>query len=87
MDEREVLIEDEVRALLLALLTFRKDTGATEAEMEKVIDWAMKVKMESTILQCVFEGNIVIDVTESGQVLFAISERGKKFVNALRRIN
>ena len=67
----EILTEDEVQAIIMAVL----DDGEAheEAEMERCVEWAKDTRVNAAVLQLVLDGKLIVGVKD-GKIAF----NGKK---------
>ena len=65
-----VLDEETIERLLVAFGQVRRDRGFTEAEFQKVLDWANLAVVSFGLLIHIKEGKIGPDLNEDGEVIF-----------------
>lgn len=74
-----LLTEDEASRLVLNLLDFRDNKGATEDEMKVVLGWARQVRGEQAFLDLALKGMVSVDVRD-GEVAWKISPEGRRII-------
>lgn len=81
----EILTPEEVETLILSLVEARKERGATEDEMTLVVKWASQVKVDTVLLRGVLDKRILVDVAPDGEILFSLTEKGKRYVEEIKK--
>lgn len=64
-----ILPPRDVEKLVIAFARARNSTEVSEAEMQKILDWATEAKCAWDLLTCVLNGMLLIDL-QDGQVAF-----------------
>lgn len=72
------LTDDEVTRLVRALAEARRDRWFTEEEAEKVLDWGNRVRINQALLSLVLSGEVLVDVNEEGDLVFARVGQSKR---------
>lgn len=57
----DLLTHDERESVMLAFLSGRGDTGASEQEIARVVQWAAEARFDAHMLRMVLEGLIDLD--------------------------
>ncbi len=71
MDERvDILTDDEVDTLILALLEGQGKAGATDEEMEDAVRWARTARFDSCLLDLVLDKRLVMRIDNGGGIRF-----------------
>ena len=71
-----ILTDRETRALILSVLEARRlagRPGATEDELEVVIDWATQTRLDMAALDLALDGKLLLDV-RGGEVTFNLAK-------------
>lgn len=66
--------QEEVDALILALLETRKGEGATEEEGEQLVNWIVSFRLDAVLFDMVLAGQVGIDIQE-GDIVFVGLDR------------
>ena len=69
----DVLTDEQTQAVCLALLTSRGTLGATEDELELLVDWARQAVTMHSMLELVLHGVVQVDVLPTGEITFTRS--------------
>ena len=67
MEELELLSDDEVKELILALV--KGQGAASDEDMKAVVDWAQDIRIGASLLECVLSGLLVVAVRD-GEMMF-----------------
>jgi hypothetical protein len=78
------LTDDEIKELAIALIRSRGPSG--EDEIMKVATWAHRVRVDSTLLQGVLSGSLLVDTrTDPRDLTFRLSAAGEARARAARQ--
>jgi hypothetical protein len=73
LDLIQLLTDDEAKTLILALVEGAGGLMKAEeldAAMETTFEWAQKVRLESTVLECILRGNLLVRCEPDGEIAF-----------------
>ena len=65
----ELVPEDDVVKLCMALGETRGDAGFTTAEATTVINWARRARMDAALADLAVKGEVRVDVGEDGPIM------------------
>ena len=63
------LTEDDVESLALSLLKSRGRLGATQNEIQQVIDWAVQARTDQALLNLTLSGELLVAIND-GLIVF-----------------
>ena len=72
MNDNGLLLDGEIKAILRSVLSSRQERGASEFELQCVLEWANKVRIDSALLDSILEGRIRIDWKDDDVVFFPV---------------
>ena len=76
----DFLTEKEEEQLILSFLNARGEKGATEDEMLQVLNWALETRIGYAMLDaCLEDKTIQIVDVKNGEVVFGLTESGKRY--------
>ena len=71
------LTTEETKAIIMAVIRGHPDQGASRDQIERAVEWAEGVRVESALLQTVLAGQVVISgFDEAGDLRFSAREGG-----------
>lgn len=80
------LTEDEVDRILLCLAVEAGDTGFTEEDAEKILDWAHSVRIGSAMLKLALDGKIGLSFKDGEVAANLLSdERRERVATAIEQ--
>lgn len=77
------LSDEETEKLILSLASARGNKGFTEADAQKIVDWANEMRIGEAALANVLDGLLTVDVREDGEIMFGQTEAGLKVAEKL----
>lgn len=75
LDVAQLVTDDEMRTLILIMLEGaggEMETKELNAGIEKVSEWARKIRLESAVLECVLHGGLMMRCGSDGELQFRI---------------
>lgn len=69
-----MLTDDEIEAVILACMA--TEGGASEADMERAVDWAAQTRIASLVLDMVLAGDLAVSIGPDGEPVFSAREGG-----------
>lgn len=76
MNAQKFLSDREAQRLIMALARTRGDRGFTEADAQKLVEWATNARLDATMLDMVLAGVVRVDLRDDGKVIFAADRGG-----------
>jgi hypothetical protein len=71
------LTTEETKAIIMAVIRGHPDQGVSRDQIERAVEWAEGVRVESALLQSVLAGQVVISgFDEDGDLRFSAREGG-----------
>jgi hypothetical protein len=77
----QILTEDEVEKVILALAAARGEESFTEEEVFELVKWAEKVRIEESLLSLLLDGLVNIDLRD-GEPVFMLNDEGKVYIES-----
>jgi len=69
-DKIELLSDGEMQSLVVSVVMFSKEDGATREQIDAAVDWAENVRLDEILLRNVLSGVVAVRVRDDGEVEF-----------------